>query len=129
MNLLSATAARVVERDESSDEDSNVSDVERFKAHAGTLNLVHETLRRHATTITMGRQMWETPELTQDEKARAQETHFGGTSWPKTKDMTLAWPETEIATKAARETMKFDERRLQPFQGKTEPLAHLSREA
>ena len=116
MNLLSATAARVVERENSSDDDSNVSDVERFKTHAGSLDLVHETLRgiaardaddgviafgRHATSIKMGREMWETPELTRQEKSRAQEQFFGGASWPHSIDMELPWPEMDEATKAA----------------------------
>ena len=72
MNLLSATAARVIERHESSDEDSDVSDIERCKTHAGSLDLIHETLQgiaakdeengalsfgRHATSIKMGRDM------------------------------------------------------------------------
>ena len=62
MNLISATAARVIQRSESSDG----SNVERCKAHAGTLDLINETLKgiaaryedngtlsfgRHATSI------------------------------------------------------------------------------
>ena len=45
MNLISTTAARVIERGESSDEDSVGSDIERCKAHAGTLDLIHETFK------------------------------------------------------------------------------------
>ena len=44
-NMMSATAARVTERDPSSDEDSEESDIERFKSHAGSLELVHKTLQ------------------------------------------------------------------------------------
>ena len=126
MNLLSATAARVIERHESSDEDSDVSDIERCKTHAGSLDLIHETLQgiaakdeengalsfgRHATSIKMGRDMWETPELTSVEKRQAQEIFFGGSAWPKTSDMSQPWPDTDVATKTARETMKLDEKR------------------
>ena len=59
---------------------------------------------RHATSIKMGRDMWETPELTSVEKRNAQETFFGGSAWPKTNDMSQPWPEIDVATKAARET-------------------------
>ena len=102
MNPFSATAARVIERAESSDEDSDISDIERCKEHAGSLDLIHETLKGiaardedngatsfggHAASMKMGRDMWETPELTGAEKRQAQETFFGRGAWPRTSDM------------------------------------------
>ena len=50
-------------------------------------------------------------------------------AWPATSDMAQPWPEADAANKAARETMKLDDKRPQPFEGKTEPYAHLSCEA
>ena len=88
MNLLTATTARVNEQEDSSDVDS-MSDTDRYNNHVGSLELVHDTLKgiaardedeglasvgRHASSINMGRQMWETPELTSEEKARARES-------------------------------------------------------
>ena len=73
--------------------------------------------------------MWETPQLTSEERRSAQEVFFGDTSWPKTNDMSQPWPDTDVATTAAREMMKLDDKRPQPFERKTEPYAHLSRDA
>ena len=131
LNLLSATAARVVEREGSSDNDSEDSDLEHFKFHAGNMDLVHDTLRgiaandedegrigfgRHATCIRMGRELWETPALRLEESRRIQERTFDDGTFPDTAD----------SLKAARAVLKQDEERPQPFSGKTLPFAHLS---
>ena len=81
---------------------------------------------RHATSIQMGRCMWETTELTSVEKRLAKEMFFGGASWPRTTDMSQPWPETEIAIQAAKKALTLDDKRPQPFEGKTEPYAHLT---
>jgi hypothetical protein len=98
MNLLSATAARVVERTADSGEESSESDVDRFKGHAGSLDLVHKTLQgiaaqdedegqpgfgRHAAAIRMGRDLWETPELNVHERGGVAE-HFSTTVHSRT---------------------------------------------
>ena len=111
MNFIAATAARTVEKDDSSDEDSDVSDIERYDLHAGSMDVVHDTLRgiatrdeedgavavgRHAASIQMGRAMWSSPELTAKQKALATEKFFGGTSWPsRTDEMQQQWPDTD----------------------------------
>ena len=60
MNLLGATAARVVEKEDRSDEDSDISDVERYRLHAGTLDLVHDTLRGIAAREGSSARTWRT---------------------------------------------------------------------
>ena len=62
-----------------------------------------------------------------DEFASSLEIREG--AWPATSDMSQPWPEADAANKAARETMKLDDKRTLPFEGKTEPYVHLSCEA
>ena len=82
-NLVSATAARVTTQEVDSDAASDDSELERFKFHAGSPELVAQTLQgiasfdeeegrigigKHAACIRMGRHVWETPVLTESEK-------------------------------------------------------------
>jgi len=130
-NLLSATAPRVVAKTDASDTDSDDSDMERFKSHAGNMGLVHDTLKgiarhdtdegrigfgRYATCIRMGRDLWETPELNDGERRRATERFFDDGTFP----------ETDTALKAAQEAMKLDDERPQAFKERTQPYAHLT---
>ena len=104
-NLLSATAARVVAKTDDSDTDSEDSDLERFKSHAGSMDLVQQTLRgiakndvdegcigfgRYAACIRMGRDVWETPALSSDERTQAKERFFDDGSFPELKTVLKA---------------------------------------
>ena len=82
-NLLAATAATKTEDSEDSSDDTDAEQYENFDFKAGSMALVHQTLRgmsannleegmkamgRHARTIRLGRSLWESaplePEIT-----------------------------------------------------------------
>ena len=128
-NLLSVTAARIVEKDdESSDEEYKPKP---FRATFGGLDLIQETLQgiatrdkddgaqgigRYAKTISIGRSLWETPSLSAAEAEEVHEPTFEST-FPE---------EVQTYHKAAQAFIKQTEERPAPFEGKTEPYAHLS---
>jgi len=131
MNLLSATAARVIEHDIESGGSSSESDMDRWKGNAGSMDLVHKTLRgiaahdgdegrfgvgRYAASIRMGRSLWETPPLNASERLRVKERLFDNGTYPDTKD----------TLKAALQAMQANDDRTAPFQYKTQPFAFLT---
>ena len=131
-NLMGATAARVVTKAAESDNgSSDESDIERFKTHAGTLDLVRNTLKgiacldedegrigfgRHAVCIHMGRELWCSAELSAAERMRAKEPFFDDGTFP----------DTEEALSAAKNIVKLDDERPKPFAERTQPHAHLT---
>ena len=127
-NLLSATAARVIEERGDSSEDSDDYVDPHREQHAGNMEVVRKTLQgiaarseddgatgvgRHATTIRLGRALWETPQLNADQRKYAQEVFFDDGRLPSAKE----------SLKAADEALKNDEERPNPFQGGTDPSA------
>jgi hypothetical protein len=78
-NLMSATAARLVEKSEDIDSESEEDDMDQTKGHAGNMSLLRKTLQgiashdteegrvsfgRHDACIQMGRELWSMQELT-----------------------------------------------------------------
>ncbi len=132
INLLAATAARVVVRAEDSSSESEGSDIDRPQGHAGNLELVRNTLKgiaahdeeegqrgfgRNAASIRMGRSLWESPALSERErKSVAEHIFLNDGEYPTTKD----------ALKAASETIRLDDARQHPFAGSTLPFAFLT---
>ena len=128
---MSATAARLVETSADIDTESDDSDNEQPRGHAGNLNLVRRTLQgiashdteegrvsfgRHDACIKMGRDLWATEELTATERWQAAEVSFvEGTS-----------PAAREALQAAAAKIKLDNGRPVPFADRTRPYAHLS---
>ena len=123
-NLLSATAARVVEEPDDSSGDSDDFDYDHSGRLAGNMDLIQRTLNglssrsedngveavgRYAAVIQMGRDIWQSAPLTAVEKAAVQEKFFDDGSFP---------PATEVL-KAAREAVKNEEERPAPFDGRT----------
>ena len=130
-NIMGATAARVTPVEGESSSSSEESDLERYKTHAGSMDLVYQTLSgfatrdrdeghigfgRHAACIQMGCAMWQTPDLSATEKSRAAERYFDDGTFPDTKD--------SLAAAAA--AVKLDTQRPVPFADRTQPFAHLS---
>jgi len=126
-NLLSATAARVVEGVDDSEKDSDESDGGLVPSSLGSLALVQRTLAgisarsaddgavgmgKHAATIRLGKDLWQTPPLAKFEQASMVEPFFNDGSFPPAAD----------ALKAAAEAVKNAEERPQPYGGRTEPL-------
>ena len=67
---------------------------------------------RHASTILLGRNMWETPPLADNVEKTVRETLFDN-----------VFPSAEEALQQAAEYMKQDSERLMPFVGATYPSA------
>ena len=67
----------------------------------------------------MGKELWESPQLTKREMQGVSETFFDEGSFP----------ETAEALKAATAALKLDDKRPEPFSGKTLPFVHLSVQA
>ena len=100
-NLMSATAARLVETSADMDTESDDSDNEQPRGHAGNLNLVRRTLQgiashdteegrvsfgRHDACIKMGRDLWATEELTATERWQAVEVSFVEGTFPAARE-------------------------------------------
>ena len=131
LNLLSCTAARVVERTDGSSDESEESDLDELRRHAGDLAVVHNTLRglaandedegsrgfgRHASSIRLGRALWESASLSQEEKQRVSEPLFDDGTFPDTSE----------TLKAAQKMTSLDDERPAAFQNRTEPFTHLT---
>ena len=71
---------------------------------------------RHAASIGLGRGLWESDALTPAEEKNVHEPRFDDGRFPP----------LETAFKAAQELIKKTEERPAPFEGKTEPFAHVS---
>lgn len=130
-NFLAATAARVVEKDSDEDASSGSSCGEDFRTHAGNMQLVRDTLvgiarrdgdegslgyGRYNSCIQLGRALWETPALSEPERAAIRRE-------PRAKFLP-----SEEAIRAARETAKMEEERKSPFASHQDPWTHLSLE-
>ena len=102
-NLISATAARFVEHEDSASDSSgdSASEDDRFGEKAGSLELVQKTLLgvaardvdegclgsgRHAASVCLGKELWGSPELTEKDKRSCLEPHFGKEKFPPAKD-------------------------------------------
>ena len=111
--------------------DTGDSDVEHYHAHAGDMAIVRNTLKgiaahdveegrisfgKHAECIRMGRDLWETPELTAAERLQAKERFFD--------DGVL--PDSAEALKGAQSAVRLDDERPRPFEARTQPYAHLT---
>ena len=120
-NFLSATAARVVEKDSGSDSSSDSSDAEAFRGHAGSLNLVRDTLKglarrddegdatgvgRYDGCIQLGRSLWETEPLNESEMLSATQ---------KEARRTCSFPDAKEATATARKFLKGQDENLAPL--------------
>ena len=127
-NLLMATAARVVEDPDLVSDDSDDFNYDHLGQEIGSLDLVRRTLAgvgahckddgaegfgKHATTIRLGKALWQSPALTETEAKTVQERFFDDGSFP---------PADEALKKAA-EAVKNEEERPQPFDARTHPLA------
>ena len=127
-NLLTATAARVVEEPGDSSDDSDDFDYDPTGRPAGNMDLIRQTLNgiscrsdengveaigRYATVIQLGRNLWQSPPLTPVEAEAATERFFDDGSLP---------PVAEVL-KAAQEAFKNEEERPRPFNGSTQAWA------
>ena len=127
-NLLSATAARVVEEPDDSSEDSDDFIYDRKGRPAGSMDLIKQTLDgieardedngveaigRYAEVIQLGRNIWQSPPLTAAQEALVQECFFDDGCFP---------PNEEVL-KAAKEAMKNEDERPAPFHGATQAFA------
>ena len=128
---MSATAARLVETAADIDTESEDSENEHPRGHAGSINLVRRTLQgiashdteegrvsfgRHDACIKMGRELWATEELTEHERKQAMEVSFGDGTFPAARE----------ALEAAAANIKLDNQRPVPFADRTQPYARLS---
>ena len=131
-NLLTATAARVVEEPGDSSGDSDDFDYNRSGVSAGSMNLIKQTLDgirvrdedngveaigRHATILQLGRNLWQSPPLSTGEASLVKEQFFDDGSFPP----------AEEALQAAREAIKNEEDRPAPFDGRTTASAQYSK--
>ena len=130
-NLLTATAARVVEAPGDSSEDSDDFDYDHLGQRAGSLDLIRQTLSglsarseddgaegygKYASTIRLGRALWQSPPLSESEAARVKERLFDEGCFPP----------TEEVLKHAAQAVKHEEERPLPFAGRTHPFAKYS---
>ena len=131
-NLLSATAARVVEEPGDSSEDSDDFGYDPHERPAGSMDLIQQTLDglschngengmeaigRHATVIQLGRNVWQSAPLTAAEQLSVQEEFFDDGSFP---------PAAEVL-KAAKTAIEDEEERPAPFQGLTKSSTKYSK--
>ena len=144
-NVVSDTSARFIRnmwshcaatcmREETGDKDESEpeSDTELYKTHAGNMELVRRTLEgiaehdtdehaqafgRHAQTIQLGKALWATPHLKEEEARGAQEEDFDSGQFPSVQE----------AKKAAQAATKEDVERPKPYAGATEPSVDLFR--
>jgi hypothetical protein len=130
-NLMSATAARLVEKAEDIDSESEEDVTDQRKGHAGSMSVVRKTLQgiashdteegrvsfgRHDACIQMGRELWSTQELTPEQRAQTHEVFFADGSFPEAKE----------ALEAASASTKLENQRPAPFAERTQPYAGLS---
>ena len=123
-NLLTATAARVVEEPGDSSEDSDDFGYDGQGKLAGSMDLIKQTLDgissrdedngseaigRHAEVIQLGRSVWQSAPLTAEEQAFVKEHFFDDGFFPPTAEV----------LKAAAEVVKNEEERPAPFEGST----------
>jgi len=130
-NILIATAATKTEDSEDSSDDTDAEQYENFDFKAGSMDLVHQTLKgmcaknseegmkamgRHARTIRLGRTLWESAPLEPEITSLMQERFFDDGTFP---------PLKEVKTAAAQAQNPVEERPA-PFAGKTMPTSTLS---
>ena len=130
-NLLAATAARVVEKADSSADEDNEDEALHFNAKVGDMALIADTLKgiaaqdedegargvgKHGACIRIGIHFWETSPLSATEEQQAVEPLFDDGQFPPLRE----------ALDAAKDITRMSEERLEPFTGRTEPYAHLS---
>ena len=100
-NLMSSSAARLVENSENIDSECEENDMDQTKGHACNMSLVRKTLQgiashdteegrvsfgRHDACIQMGRELWSTQELTPEQRAQTHEVFFDDASFPDAKE-------------------------------------------
>jgi len=130
-NLLAATAATKTEDSEDSSDDSDAEQWENLDYKAGNMEVVLQTLKgmcsrnadegvkamgRHARTIRLGRNVWESPPLETNVARLIHERFFDDGSFP---------PIKEVKTAVAQAKNPLEERPA-PFAGKTLPTTSLS---
>ena len=129
VNLLGSTTAKMPDDDDS---DDSGSEREADEAeHIGSLTLIQRTLDglwsasnddgvlgfgRHSTSIRLGRNLWQTPELAPAVAESMQEKVFEPASFPSGKDIDAEF----------QRLYKADTERPAPFGGRTEPYAGLT---
>ena len=131
-NLLTATAARVVEEPADSSGDSDDFDYDHLGLLAGSMDLIKQTLDgitardedngveaigRHATVLQLGRNLWQSPPLSAAEESSVKEEFYDDGRFP---------PAEEVL-KAAREAVKDEAERPAPLDGRTPASAQYSR--
>jgi len=104
-NLLAATAATKTEDSEDSSDDTDAEQYENFDFKAGSMALVHQTLKgmsannmeeglkamgRHARTIRLGRSLWESAPLEPEITNLMQERFFDDGTFPPLKEVKTA---------------------------------------
>ena len=130
-NLLTATAARVVEEPADSSEDSDEFHYDHLGELAGSMDLIQQTLDginardkdngveaigRHAKVIQLGRNVWQSPPLSEAEARKVKEKVFESGHFP---------PKADVL-KAAAEATKNEADRPAPFEGRTPASAKYS---
>ena len=128
INLLAATAARVVEDPDASSEDAEEEDWDTRTRRAGSRALIHHTLYgiakrspddgeegigKHTKTVHLGRSLWQTPDLSAAEEAPVRERFFEDDTFPAAQE----------ALQAAAQKIKEDDERPKPYAACTEPCA------
>ena len=131
-NLLTATAARVVEEPGDSSADSDDFEYNHLGRPAGSMDLIQKTLNgicakseddgaegigRHAAVIRLGRAIWQSDPLTDSERAATKETFFDNDAFP---------PAAEVL-KAAAEAIRNEEERPAPYNTQTESFTSYSK--
>ena len=128
---VAATSARLVEIAGDSSDDSDMDNWTHLNITPGNLDVVRRTLDgiaaesvdegekglgRYAETIRLGKHLWQSRTLTPSEEEQIEEKFYDEGFFPAT-------AETKKALLAMK---KIDEKRPEPFQGRTQPFAHLS---
>ena len=131
-NLLTATAARVVEEPGDSSADSDDFEYNHLGRPAGSMELIKKTLNgisakseddgaegigRHAAVIRLGRAIWQSDPLTDSETAATKETFFDNDAFP---------PAAEVLNAAA-EAIRNEEERPAPYNSQTESFTSYSK--
>ena len=130
-NLLGATAVRIVEVQGDSSEDSDAERWAHIDTRVGHMDVVRKTLDgiaarseddgargfgRHASTIRIGRNLWQSPQVPKSIATSISERLFDDGTFPPAAAM----------KKAVEKIKKADEMRPQPFTRQTLPYAHFS---